>query len=228
MMRRTGRPASRSRRRLGSGLSAESVAPEMYPGRGGASRERPVLALLPGEPPGRISTVNAGAVSFEATLAYRPGEERPDGLTIEALRLPGAKLCHLHSSDGPPGTHRLSCEIRALRAAHLTAALDVVLRRLTEHAALAEAVLETRAVRLAAPTAPPAVLVERLARHLWEAGLRVSFGPSWAPVPAGTGISVGTRGLDTALEGSLREHPAWCPTPRQPRGAWVDRRLSSR
>ena len=186
---------------------------------------RPVLVLLPGDPSGRISTVNAGAISFEATLAYRPGEERPDRPTIEALRLPGAKLCHPHNSDGPSGTHRLSCEIRALRASHLAAALDVVLRRVTEHAALAEAVLETRAVRLAATTAPPAVLVERLARHLWEAGLRVSFGPSWAPAPAGTGISVGTRGLDPALEGSLREHPAWS---HQPRDTWVDRRLSSR
>ena len=105
---------------------------------------------------------------------------------------------------------RLSCEIRALHAGHLAAALDVVLRCVTEHAALTEAVLETSTVRLAAPAVPPAVLVERLARYLWEAaGLRVSFGPSWAPVPAGTGISVGSRGLDAALEDAIRDHPAW-------------------
>ncbi len=183
--------------------------PKTYPGRNGVSREPPVLALLPGEPSGKISTINAGAVSLEATLAYRPGEEMPDGPTIEVLRLSGARLRYLQSHDDPSGTRRLSCEIRALCAGRLAAALDVVLRCVTEHAALAEAVLETRAVRLAAPTIPPAVLVERLARHLWGAGLRVSFGPSWAPVPAGTGISVGSRSLDAAFEGLLRDYPEW-------------------
>lgn len=130
----------------------------------------------------------------------------PEGLGVEELYLPGAKLYRLRLSYDEPGMCRLSCEIRALRTDHLAAALDLVLRRVTEHAALAEAVLETRAVRLASPAAPPAILLERLARLLWEAGHRVSFGPSWEPLPAGIVISVGSRGLHA---GSLRGPSAW-------------------
>ena len=183
--------------------------PKTYPGPTGALRARPVLALLPGEPAGRISTVNAGVVSFAATLSLRPGDKMPDGPSIGGLSLPGAKLCSLYSSDGPSWTRRLSCEIRALHTGRLADALNVVLRSVTEYAALAEAVLETRIARLAESTTPPSALVERLARHLWRAGFRVSFGPSWASAPAGASISVGTLGLEAALEGFLSNHPAW-------------------
>lgn len=182
---------------------------EAFPGRGGASTEYRALALLPGEPPGKISTVNAGVISFEATLVYPPDEKIPERPAVEELCLPGGKLYGFRFSCEAPGTHRLSCEIRALRTGHLAASLDLVLRRVSEHAALAEAVLEARAVRIASPTAPSAILLERLARHLWEAGYRVSFGPSWDPLPAGTGISVGSHGFNVTLECSLRDRFAW-------------------
>ena len=128
----------------------------------------------------------------------------PEGPGVEGLCLPRGKLYDFRLSYEAPGAHRLSCEIRAPRTDHLAASLDLVLRQVSEHAALAEAVLETRAIRIASPTAPPAVLLERLARHLWEAGHRVSFGPSWDPLPSGTGISVGCRGFSATLECSLR------------------------
>ncbi len=93
--------------------------------------------------------------------------------------------------------------------------MNSVLRSVTTYATLTEAVLETRAVRLVDPRAPSAALVKALARQLWSAGLRVSFGPSWAPVPDAD-VSVGTRGLEDdgvedAFEAFLRMHPAWRP-----------------
>ena len=105
-------------------------------------------------------------------------------------------------------TLRISCEIRALRNEQLTTALDTVLRSVTAHAALTEAVLETSAVRLAKPSSPPAALVEDLARQLGSAGFRVSFGPSWTPL-AGADVSVGMRCMEEALEVFLRDQPAW-------------------
>lgn len=120
--------------------------------------------------------------------------------------MPGSRFYSLvQTEDATSATHQVSCEIRALHGEQLTGALDAVLRSVTTHAALAEAVLETRAVRLADPTTPPAALVEELARELWDAGFPVSFGPSWTPI-AGADVSVGTRGLEDALETFLREH----------------------
>ena len=118
------------------------------------------------------------------------------------------------AEDGCAEWRRISCEIRALRAGDLAAALDEVLRAVVALATLAEAVLEACAVCLAEPATPRAPLVQGLARDLWSAGLPVSFGPSWTPAP-GADIAVGARGLEVELEHFLREHPAWqlptCP-----------------
>jgi hypothetical protein len=128
--------------------------------------------------------------------------------------MPGSRFYSLvQTEDATSATHQVSCEIRALHVEQLTGALDAALRSVTAYAALTEAVLETRAVRLADPTTPPAALVEGLARQLWGANLPVTFGPSWTPI-AGADISVGARGLEDALETFLREHPTW-QTPLQ-------------
>ena len=109
---------------------------------------------------------------------------------------------------------RVSCEVRAFYAEQLTGALDVLLRCVTTHAALSEAVLETRAVRLADPAVTSATLVEALARQLWDAGLPVSFGPSWKPAPDAD-VAVGARGFEEAFEAFLLAYPAWkLPPPR--------------
>ncbi|CAA9421736.1 MAG: hypothetical protein AVDCRST_MAG78-1089 [uncultured Rubrobacteraceae bacterium] len=84
------------------------------------------------------------------------------------------------------------------------------MRSVTAHAALAEAVLETRVVRLANPLATPAPLVEKLARQLSGAGLHASVGPSWTPAP-GADASVGTRGLEGFFEAFLGAHSEWRP-----------------
>ena len=180
---------------------------------GGVPGERRVLALLREELGGRISTRNAGAVSFGATLSWHPGDGIPDGPILDDPA-PGARFYSLvQTDDTASATRQVSCEIRALHVEQLTGALDAALRSVTAYAALTEAVLETRAVRLADPTTPPAALVEGLARQLWVADLPVSFGPAWTPIP-GADVSVGAKGLEDALETFLREHPTW-QTPLQ-------------
>jgi hypothetical protein len=126
----------------------------------------------------------------------------------------GARFYSLaRTCDAASGNMEISCEIRALHVGQLTGALEAVLCSVAAHAALTEAVLETRAVRLADPSAAPSPLVERLARQLSGAGLRPSFGPSWTPAP-GVDLSVGTRGLEDAFETFMGANPAWRRLPR--------------
>lgn len=164
------------------------------------------VTLLSGEPAGRISTTSAGVAFFEATLSPRPGDAAPRPEPGEPP--PGARfLFPAWEVEPASSARRFSCEVRALRAAALTAALDGLLRAVTAHAALADAAVEARAVRLAEPAAHPAPLVEVLARDLWDAGFPVTFGPSWTPAP-GACAAVGIGGLEE-VEAFLREHPAW-------------------
>ncbi len=188
--------AEATRRDAGS-LTALEEAPE-----GG------ILALLPEEPAGRISTGNAGAISFWAALSRRPDEERRE-VPILGDPPPGARFYSLvRTRDAASGNTEISCEIRALHVEQLTGALEAVLRSVTAHAALTEALLETRAVRLVDPSAAPSPLVETLARQLSDAGLRPSFGPSWTPAP-GAELSVGTWGLEDAFETFMAANPTW-------------------
>lgn len=163
--------------------------------------------MLPEEPAGRISTGNAGAISFRAILWGRHDEERRDVPVLGDPPL-GARFYSLvRTRDDATDNTEISCEIRALHVEQLTGALEAVLRSVAAHAALTEAVLETRVVRLADPSAP-SPLVETLARQLSDAGLHPSLGPSWTPAP-GADLSVGTRGLEDAFETFLAAHPAW-------------------
>jgi hypothetical protein len=177
-----------------------------------------MLALLPEQPAGRISTRNAGAISFRATLSWLSEEGVPAGAVLDEPT-PGARFYSLLQTDHlESATREISCEIRALYTEELITALDAALRSVTAHAALTEAVLETRAVRLANPSEVHPTLVEKLARELSDFGLRASFGPSWIPV-RGAEVSVGTQGSEGVLERFIRTHPDW--------RAWLDRRPPS-
>lgn len=132
----------------------------------------------------------------------------PVGLTLDKPA-PGARLYSLVQTDHlKSATRKISCEIRALYSEELTNALDAVLRSITAHAALSEAVLETRTVRLADPSEAHPALAETLARQLSDFGLHVSSGSSWVPTP-GADISVGTWGSGEVLERFLRSHTDW-------------------
>ena len=191
------------------------------------------VALLAEEPAGKIPTVSAGVAQVEAVLTYRPGDVPPH---VPQLPEPpcGAVFVPAWENDPTSSTYRFSCEVRALRAAVLAATLEGILRAVTAHAALADAVLEARAIRSVEPVVYPAPLVERLARDLWEAGLRVSFGPSWVPM-LDDGLAVGSRGSEEEMEGFLRDHPAWraasptCASDRRSTffGEFLDQRRAS-
>jgi hypothetical protein len=132
----------------------------------------------------------------------------PAELTLDEPT-PGARFCFLVQTDHvESATRKISCEIRALYRAQLTDALDAVLRSVTVHAALTEAVLETRIIRLADPSEAHPTLAETLARQLSDFGLHVSSGPSWIPAP-GADVSVGTQGSGGVLERFLWSHPGW-------------------
>jgi hypothetical protein len=198
-------------------LRGLSVGPVAVSGKipGGDGKEpRRVVALLSEEPAGRISTSNAGAISFEATLKWRPDDGIPARLVLDGLA-PGARFYSLvQAEDTVSAVRRVSCEVRAFYAKQLTSALDVLLRSVTTHAAQSEAVLEARTVRLADPAVTSATLVEALARQLWDAGFPVSFGPSWKPA-LDADVSIGTRGLEEDFEAFLLTRPAWkLPPPR--------------
>ncbi len=167
-----------------------------------------MLALLPEEHAGRISTRNAGAISFRAMLSWHVGKGIPAGPILDKPS-PDARFYSLVQTDNlESATREVSCEIRALHPAALTGTLDAVLRSVTAHAALSEAVLETRAVRLAEPSEAHPMLAEALARQVSDFGLRVSSGPSWVPAP-GADISVGSRGLGEVLQRFLQTHSDW-------------------
>ena len=198
-------------------MRALGVGPAAVSGKtpdGNGKESHHVLALLSEEPAGRISTRNAGAISFEATLKWQPDDGITAGLVLDEPA-PGARFYSLtQDEDTVSAIRRVSCEVHAFCAEQLAGALDVLLRYVTTHAALSEAVLETRAVRLADPTVTDVTLVEALARQLWDAGFPVSFGPSWKPAPD-VDVSVGIRGLKEAFEAFLLTHPAWkLPPPR--------------
>lgn len=135
----------------------------------------------------------------------------PGGPTLCAPP-PGTRFYSLARTDNAAAaTREISWEIRALMADELSAAVEAVLRSITAHAALTEAVLETHVVRLADPSVTPARLAETLALQLSEAGLRASFGPSWTPTPDAD-VSVGTGGLEDTFENVLMAHSTWRPS----------------
>jgi hypothetical protein len=192
----------------------DSLATTTKGGRGTPRVPEPVgsslysaVALLVEEPAGKIPTVSAGVVRVEAALSCRPGDMPPPVPQLPEPP-PGAVFIPAWEGDPPSATYRFSCEVRALRAAALAAAVEGILRAVTARAALADAVLEARAIRSVEPVVYPAPLVERFARDLWEAGIRVSFGPSWVPNLDG-GLAVGSGGSEGEMESFLLDHPFW-------------------
>ena len=153
-------------------------------------------------------------MEFWATLAWQGPNDVPRDSLIPIF--PETVKSSLTDSTGADGTSRVvTGELRALCEGDLGAALDLLLRAITSKAALTDAVLETRAVRLASPRAAQASLVCEMARELWEAGHRVTFGPSWEAVPD-VDLALGAGGSNGDLESVFREKNSWKLTPRQP------------
>jgi hypothetical protein len=163
------------------------------------------VALLPGEPAGKIATRTAGVVKFRATLAWR----RPEDLPLRPVlpEIHGALRCSFAEHGDPEAARRwLAGEIRAFTPSELGSALEAALRSMTAVAALTEATLEVGAVRTVSPRVASARALETLARDLRDAGFRVRFGRSWTPaLEADVWVGAG----DGALREFLRSHPSW-------------------
>lgn len=164
------------------------------------------LALIPEEPAGLIPTRTPGAIQFEATLAWRSPEEAVRSIICPLL--PSSVKARISETDEPGKVRRISGELRAFAEDDLESSLDSVLRAITSTAAVSEAVLEVRSVRLARPYVIPRGALERLARGLWEAGLGVRFGSGWTPLYDGAEAAVGIRGAEAAYE-RLRDWRSW-------------------
>jgi hypothetical protein len=82
------------------------------------------------------------------------------------------------------------------------------LRSLTTSAALSDAVLETRVIRVTPPASAPDITLQTLALDLRDAGFEVRFAPSWTPVPKGA-VGLGILGAEQELLSFIEAHLSW-------------------
>jgi transglutaminase-like putative cysteine protease len=159
------------------------------------SAERRLTTVFPtGDPAGTVATCTAGLLEFSATLSWNRAEDLPQAPTLPAL--PATVRCSVVETDDPAMCRELG------------SALQTVLRSLTISAALSDAVLETRATRVARPASAPATTLQALALDLRDAGFEVRFTPSWTLVPEGA-VGLGVLGAEQELESFLDAHPSW-------------------
>ena len=166
---------------------------------------RPAVALT-GQPAGTVATRVAGLVDFRATLEW----EAPEGRPPSCLPAPEGPCRHdLSETLSPCGT-RLEVRggIRALTGSSLARALDDVLRRVADAAAVSGAVLEMRVLREAPPRPVKPDHVQALAADLWRAGFGVRFAPCWEAVGPDRPV-LGARGNEVAIREFLGDHPRW-------------------
>ncbi len=106
-------------------------------------------------------------------------------------------------------------EVLALSEADLGSALETLLRSLTIAAALSDAVLKTRATRVAPVRPAPAAALQALALDVRGAGFPVRFVPTWTPLAEGE-IGLGISGAEEELRNFLRAHPSYGLAPHSP------------
>ena len=160
-----------------------------------------------GEPAGTVATRSAGLLEFSASLSWKRAEDVPKGQTLPDLS-GHARYSVVETDDGAENRREILGEILALSEGDLGFALETVLRSLTIAAALSDAVLETRAARVAPVLPAPATTLQALGLDLRDAGFRVRFAPTWTPVAEGE-IGLGIRGAEWELPGFLEAHPSW-------------------
>jgi hypothetical protein len=156
---------------------------------------------------GTVATRSAGLIEFSATLTWRSAEEMPQGPTLADL--PASARCSVVETDDISETRReILGEILALSDAGLGSALDTVLRSLTIAAAISDAVLKSRATRVAPVRQAPSGTLQALALDVREAGVPVRFAPTWTPLGEGE-IGLGFSGAGQELAVFLEAHPSW-------------------
>ncbi len=131
----------------------------------------------------------------------------PQEPTLQILP-PSARCSVVETDDLGANRREILGELLALSEDDLGSALDRVLRTLTTAAALCDAVLETRAARVARVRAAPAATLQALALDVRGAGFSVRFAPTWTPLAEGE-IGLGIGGAERELRGFLEEHRAY-------------------
>ena len=156
-----------------------------------------------------MATRVAGLVGFRATLDWEIAEGRPPSC------LPDPEVPYRHDlqeTRSPCGTWmEVRGGIRALSEGGLAWALDDVMRRVADAAAVSGAVLEMRVLRETPPRCADPDLVQALAADLWRAGFAVRFAPCWDSVGP-EGLALGFRGDEGAIREFLGGHPRWDPS----------------
>lgn len=170
---------------------------------------RRLAVALTGQPAGTVATRVAGLVGFRATLDWEIAEGRPPSCLPEPEVPYRHDLQEMHS---PCGTWMgMRGGIRALSEGGLAWALDDVMRRVADAAAVSGAVLEMRVLRETPPRCFDPDLVQALAADLWRAGFAVRFAPCWDSVGP-EGLALGFRGDEGAIREFLGGHPRWDPS----------------
>ena len=161
---------------------------------------------LTGLPAGTVATRVAGLVDFRATLEWETAQERP----LSCLPVPEGPCRHdLLETHSPCGTRmEVHGGIMALTEGGLAWALDDVMRRVADAAAVSGAVLEMRVLREAPPRPVNPDHVQALAADLWRAGFGVRFAPCWEAVGPDRPV-LGARGNEVAIREFLGDHPRW-------------------
>jgi hypothetical protein len=164
---------------------------------------------LTGQPAGTVATRAAGLVDFRAVLEWEEAPSRPPSWVTAP---DGFFRQDLAETLSPCGTRlEVRGSIRALTGCGLGWALEIVMRRVADAAAVSGAVLEVRVLREAPPRGFRSDLVQALATDLWRAGFRVRLAPIWDPVGP-EGLALGVRGEEEGLREFLQDHPGWSPS----------------
>ncbi|HEY6580925.1 MAG TPA: hypothetical protein VIZ60_07305 [Rubrobacter sp.] len=131
----------------------------------------------------------------------------PGAPTLPALT--ETTRCSIIETDDVVGGRReILGEILALSEDDLGSALETLLRSLTVSAALSEAILETRAARVA-PVRPASLeTLQALSLDVRAAGFPVRFAPTWTPLEEGE-IGLGIAGAERELRDFLAGHPSY-------------------
>ncbi len=115
----------------------------------------------------------------------------------------GGARANISQREGEAGELIVEGEVMALDRECMGSAVEAVMRRISEAAALLDAVLEIKVVRGADPKSADEEAVAEMHRELSEAGFPVRMDVLWRP-PSGGDVWVGCCGEDGEYAESFR------------------------
>lgn len=148
---------------------------------------------------------NVGLFEVQALFSWKDAASVPEKGVLANIST-GPWFTEVRNGDG------VSCEvfgeIKAFDERDLEETLNFALRGIVNVATASEAVLETRVLKSASPSAPSYRVVSGLAFLLWGSNVRVTFGSTETSLD-GADIALGTGGADREFEEILLENASW-------------------